>query len=173
MIKTKSDTIWRLENDNQRLKIDLQTIKQCESDLRSQLAIKEKEYQQIQCDCRSHRGEIDNLQKRLQAINANKQSDKQTIQRLEKQLEQEIKRKNELQAELEKKGKNFSNDSKGGVLSGTIGTFNSMMLTQSYKNCSEPCRAKMSSLESEIVMLKQELKNKSEKLKEKEKVNLF
>lgn len=164
LIKQKDDQIWRLETDNQRLKSDLQTIRQCEADLRKQIQLFEAEQKNYSSTISNYQTEIVGLQKKLQNYSTVKQQNLQSIQKLEKQLEEERRKAKqyiEYQVEIEKKARQAEENAA-----------RASAIVESYRNvCSDTCRAKRHELEMELASLKSQLYAKDEHLKDIERVS--
>jgi hypothetical protein len=88
----KDDHVLRLEADIKRLKADLQSSRQCELDLRSQLNSIMTDDRSVKNELAQLRQDNENLQQRLHNLVTTKQQDKQTIIKLEKSLEDEKKK---------------------------------------------------------------------------------
>lgn len=160
-IKLKDDQIWKLETDNQRLRSDLQTIRQCESDLQKQLNAANTLERSLKATIATHQNDIENLQRRLQSSQTAKQQDKQTIQRLEKALEDERKRSkqtNEIQAACEKKIR---------IAEENVARANAM--AEAVRNvCSDSCRNRQRDIELECATLRKDCVVKDEQIRLKE-----
>ena len=132
-------------------------------DLRSQL-------NSITCDERNVKNELaqlrqdnDNLQQRLHNLVTARQQDKQTITKLEKNLDEEKKKlKNQIDTQLanERKAKKAEEAAARAVA----------IAAACRTECSEICKARRRDVENDLKQLQQELKLKDEQLKQSEKV---
>ena len=132
-------------------------------DLRSQL-------NSITCDERNVKNELaqlrqdnDNLQQRLHNLVTARQQDKQTITKLEKNLDEEKKKlKNQIDTQLanERKAKKAEEAAARAVA----------LAAACRTECSEICKARRRDVENDLKQLQQELKLKDEQLKQSEKV---
>lgn len=164
MIKTKEDQIWKVESDNQRLKAELQTIRQCESDLRQQLNCSLSVEKSLKSTISGHQSEIENLQKKVQMVQQVKQQDKQNIQRLERLLEDEkrkAKTSSDMQVASEKKARMAEECAA-----------RASAIAEAVKNvCSESCRQRQREMEMDIAGMRKELHNRDDHLRMKEMVS--
>lgn len=163
MVKEKDDHIWKLESDNQRLKASLQTIRQCEGDLRQQLASHESIEKTLKGTIGGLQADLEHLHKKLQSCQVAKQQDKQSMARLVKALEDEKKRFKmfaDMQAACEKKAR-IAEESAA----------RASAMAEAVRNvCSESCRLRQRDTELEISKLRKELSAKDEQLRLKEMV---
>lgn len=153
----------RLEADIKRLKADLQSSRQCEMDLRSQLNSIMTDDRSVKNELAQLRQDNENLQQRLHNLVTAKQQDKQTIIKLEKNLDEEKKRLKaniEMQINNEKKAKKAE---EAAARAAAIAAANRM-------ECSDSCRAKRREMDNDLKQLQHELKLKEEQLKQSEKV---
>ena len=158
VIKSKDDQIWKLESNNQRLKVKLQTSELCQSDLRQQLNLSQSSEKNLKSTIAGLQSDIEQLQKKLQSFQQWKATDKSNIQRLEKLLEDEKKRakvSNEAQVASEKKAK-MAEDAAA----------RANAIAEAVRNvCSESCRLRQREVELEISNLRKDLVTKEEQLK--------
>ncbi|KAH9520566.1 Macoilin [Dermatophagoides farinae] len=167
LIKAKDDHIWKMEQDNLRLKSDLQTIRQCESDLRKQMETFCNEEKIFRNSITNYQQDIEHLQKKLQNYHQTKQQDRQTIQKLEKQLDEEKRRSKqsiEIQAASEKKAKQAEENAARQIAMATAVAANTRSSTM---GCSDNCRNRQRDFEIELANLRKELLSKDEQLRMK------
>lgn len=166
MIKTKDDVIWKIEGDNQRLKAELQTIRQCEKDLRQQVSGHLDGEKLLKANISGLQLEIEALQRKMQATAQGKQQDKTSIQRLERLLEDErrkAKTSSEMQAVSEKKAR---------LAEETAARASAM--AEAVKNvCSEGCRQRQRDIEMEITNMRKELYAKEDQMRIKDAVSFL
>lgn len=164
LIKTKDDVIWKIEGDNQKLKAELQTIRQCEKDLRQQISGYCDAEKLLKANISGLQLEIEALQRKMQATQQGKQQDRTSIQRLEKMLEDEkrkAKTSSEMQAASEKKAR---------LAEETAARANAM--AEAVKNvCSESCRQRQREIEMEMNNMRKELYAKEEQMHIKDAVS--
>ncbi|XP_027195014.1 macoilin-1-like [Dermatophagoides pteronyssinus] len=171
LIKTKDDHIWKMEQDNLRLKSDLQTIRQCESDLRKQMETFRNEEKIFRNSIANYQQDIEHLQKKIQNYLQAKQQDRQTIQKLEKQLDDEKKRSKqsiEMQTVSEKKAKQVEENAARQIAMATAAAAAAANTRSSTMGCSDNCRVKQRDFEIELANLRKELSAKDEQLRRKE-----
>lgn len=163
-IKLKDDQIWKLESDNSKLKSELQTIRQCESDLQKQLKSYINEEQKLKTELVKQKSEISSLQNKISGMMANKNQVVQNMHKLERQLDDEKKKlrcQMEQQVSVEKRVKQAEENAA-----------RANALAASTRNtCPETCRNKQREYEMEFEKLRNDLKNKEEQLRIKEMVN--
>lgn len=166
LIKTKDDVIWKIEGDNQKLKAELQTIRQCEKDLRQQISGHCDSEKLLKATISGLQLEIEALNRKMQATAQGKQADRTSIQRLEKLLEDEKRRaktSSEMQAASEKKAR---------MAEETAARANAM--AEAVKNvCSESCRQRQREIEVEVTNMRKELYAKEEQMRIKDAVSCF
>lgn len=164
LIKTKEDQIWKVESDNQRLKAELQTIRQCESDLRQQLNCSLSVEKSLKSTISGHQSEIENLQKKVQLVQQVKQQDRANVQRLERLLEDEkrkAKTSSDMQVASEKKARMAEECAA-----------RASAIAEAVKNvCSESCRQRQREMEMDIAGMRKELHNREDHLRMKEMVS--
>ena len=153
-----------MEADIKRLKADLQASRQCELDLRSQLNSIMTDDRSVKNELAQLRQDNENLQQRLHNLVTAKQQDKQTIIKLEKNLDEEkrkLKTNIEMQLTNEKKAKKAE---EAAARAAAIAAANRM-------ECSDNCKAKRREIDNDLKQLQHELKLKEEHLKQSEKVS--
>lgn len=164
MIKTKDDVIWKIEGENQKLKAELQTIRQCEKDLRQQISGHLDTEKLLKANISGLQLEIEALQRKMQATAQGKQQDRTSIQRLERLLEDEkrkAKTSSEMQAASEKKAR---------LAEETAARASAM--AEAVKNvCSESCRQRQREMEMEINNMRKELYAKEDQMRMKDAVS--
>lgn len=163
LLKSKDDQIWKLEMENQRLKSDLQTIRQCESDLRQQLTAFTNDEDKYKSKIAEYQVDIKNLQKKIQGYQTGKQQQLQTIQKLEKSVEDERKKSKLFignQIAIEKKARQAEES-----------VARASAIVENYRNiCSDVCKDRRQELEILVFKLRKELFAKVEQLNENERV---
>jgi hypothetical protein len=152
-----------LEADIKRLKADLQASRQCELDLRSQLNAIVVDDKSVKNELSQLRQDNENLQQRLHNLVTAKQHDKQTIQKLEKSLDDEKKR---LKANLEIQ---VTNEKKAKKAEEVAQRAAALAAAQRFE-CADSCKQKRRELDNDLKQLQHELKLKDEQLKQSEKV---
>ncbi len=154
----------RLEADIKRLKADLQSSRQCELDLRSQLNSIMTDDRSVKNELAQLRQDNENLQQRLHNLVTAKQQDKQTIIRLEKTLDDEkkkLKTNIELQIANERKAKKAE---EAAARAAAFAAANRL-------ECSDSCKVKKRETDNDLKQMQHELKLKDEQLKQSEKVS--
>ncbi|VDI03090.1 Hypothetical predicted protein [Mytilus galloprovincialis] len=161
LINNKDEFIVRLETDVKKLKTDLQSSRNCEQELKSQITtylLEDKslrsEYYQLQID-------NENLQNKLHNLVTSRQQDKQNISLLEKKMNEERKIRGgiELQLNTERKAKKAEEAAAARAIA--------VASTQRIE-CSEQCKSKQRNIETEIKQYQRDLKMKEEQYRQLE-----
>lgn len=156
----KDDHTYRLEADIKRLKADLQSSRQCEQELRSQI-------HSISVGERSLRNEVlqlqqdnESLQNKLHNLVTARQQDKQTITQLEKRLQEErkIRTLTENQLSSERKAKKAEE----------AAAARAVAMATARTDCTENCKSRRRDLESDIKQLRRDLKMREDKIQQME-----
>ncbi|XP_063244014.1 macoilin isoform X2 [Bacillus rossius redtenbacheri] len=157
-VHQKDDYCLRLEADVKRLKIDLQSSRQVEQDLRSQVNSYLSSERSLKNELSQLQQDNDNLQSKLHGLVSARQTDKQAISQLERRLQEERRVRSSLESQLaaERKAKKAEE----------AAAARAVALAAANKNggcCTENCRARQRDLETEGKQLRRELKAKDEK----------
>ncbi|XP_070567416.1 macoilin-like [Ptychodera flava] len=155
----KEDKIYRLEADIKRLKADLQSSRQTEQDLRSQIMSLQLEEKSTKTELQKMRDTNESLQARLHNLVTQKQQDKQNLSKLEQKLKQEKESRSVIETQLRDERKNKKAEEAASVA----------MASVRMGECSDSCKARRMDLTEEIMSLKKEHKEKDEVLKKLEK----
>ncbi|PNF14428.1 hypothetical protein B7P43_G01700, partial [Cryptotermes secundus] len=153
----KDEYCLRLEADVKRLKTDLQSSRQLEQDLRSQINTLISSEKSIKNELAQLQQDNDDLQSKLHGLVTARQMDKQIISQLERRLQEERRLRNSCEAQLaaERKAKKAEEAAAARAVA---------MATATNKNeCTESCRARRRDLETEGKQLRRELKLKDDR----------
>ncbi|KAK6628136.1 hypothetical protein RUM44_010619 [Polyplax serrata] len=155
-LTVKDDCLQRLEADVKRLKIDLQVSRQLENDLRTQLANANSCERSVKNELTQLQHHNDDLQTRLHGLVTARQTDKQTINHLEKKLSEERRARSSCEAQLAAERKAKKAEEAAAAQAAAIA-----QLTKG--ECTE-CRTRRRELEIETKQLRRELKLKEERI---------
>ncbi|KAK3097033.1 hypothetical protein FSP39_005760 [Pinctada imbricata] len=157
----KDDTISRLECDIKKLKADLQSSRNTEQELRSQMnqyitgdkALRSELYQLQQ--------DNENLQNKLHNLVTSRQQDKQNIAVLEKKMNEERKLRAgvELQLNTERKAKKAEEAAAARAVA---------IATAARVECTDTCKARQRNIENDIKQLKRDLHMREEQFRQLE-----
>jgi len=143
----KDDNVTKLELDVKRLRADLNSSRQTEQELRSQvsnLAVQERnarnQLQLLQLD-------NDQLQSKLHHLVSGRQQDKQTLAQLERKLADERKLRQGSDAQLQQEKKKVA------------------QAAEQASKCTEQCKARRRDLEAEIRQLRRENKQYEDRVR--------
>lgn len=153
----KDEYCLRLEADVKRLKIDLQSSRQTEQELRSQvnsLISTEKTVRNELCQLQL---DNDDLQSKLHGLVSARQMDKQTLSQLERRVQEERRLRSTAEAQLaaERKAKKAEEAAAARAVA---------LAAATKAECTESCRVRRRDLEAETKQLRRELKAKEERL---------
>ncbi|XP_078398122.1 macoilin-like isoform X1 [Cetorhinus maximus] len=158
---SKQETVLRLENDIKKLKADLQTSRQSEQELRSQVNVLTNSKQKIRSELVQLRQENELLQTRMHCALQAKQKDKQNIAYLEKKLRTELEGRALLEKQLM--------DTKRRKTDETTVIARAISLNASIRGeCTETLKNRIKELDVEYRQLQTELKMKDEHLRKVE-----
>ncbi|XP_066992431.2 macoilin-1 [Anabrus simplex] len=148
----------RLEADVKRLKIDLQSSRQLEQDLRSQINTLIAGEKSVKSELTQLRQDNDELQSKLHGLVTARQMDKQTISQLERRLQEERRLRTSCEAQLtaERKAKKAEEAAAARAVAMATAAANK-------PECTESCRVRRRELEADGKQLRRELKLKDER----------
>ncbi|PIK50967.1 hypothetical protein BSL78_12135 [Apostichopus japonicus] len=155
----KDDFIIRLESDIKKLKADLQSSRQTESDLRTDISRYAAEEKKAKCDWEQLQKENESLQTRLHNLVTQKQQDKQNLVKMEQKVKQERETRSSTENQLREERKNRKME-EAAARAMIMAAANPSRVIE----CSESCRTKQKDQENEICRLTQEGRDKQEKL---------
>ncbi|XP_020387470.2 macoilin-like [Rhincodon typus] len=158
---SKPETVLRLEHDIKKLKADLQTSRQSEQELRSQINLLTNSKQKIRSELVQLRQENELLQTRMHCALQAKQKDKQNIIYLEKKLRTELDGRALLEKQLMDTKKRKTDETT--VIARAV-SFNASIRGDS----TETLKNRMKELDAEYKQLQTELKMKDEHLRKVE-----
>ena len=165
LVTPKDDFIMRLEADIKRLKADLQSSRQTEQELRSQINSLASEERGSKAEICQLLQDNENLQTKLHNLVTARQQDKQNISNLEKKILEEKKNKASLETQLstERKAKKDAVE----VAASTNRTLAIAAASRTPSgDCTESCKSKRRELENDLKQLKRELKLREEQLRQ-------
>jgi len=156
-IHHKDEYCLRLEADVKRLKTDLQSSRQLEQDLRSQINTLISGEKSIKSELTQLQQDNDDLQSKLHGLVTARQMDKQTISQLERRLQEERRLRNSCEAQLaaERKAKKAEEAAAARAVA--------IAAAANKNECTESCRARRRDLETEGKQLRRELKLKDDR----------
>ncbi|KAL0275614.1 UNVERIFIED_CONTAM: hypothetical protein PYX00_003417 [Menopon gallinae] len=154
----RDEYLQRLEADVKRLKIDLQSSRQIEQDLRSQLVSVTNCERSAKSELTQLQHHNDDLQTRLHGLVSARQLDKQAMSQLEKKLADERRARGSCEAQLAAERKAKKAEEAAAAQAVAIAT------ALNKGECTESCRARRRELEAETKQLKRELKLKEERI---------
>ncbi|XP_055944736.1 macoilin-1-like isoform X1 [Argiope bruennichi] len=157
----KDEHTYRLEADIKRLKVDLQSSRQSEQDLRSQIHSISVGERSVKSELLQLQQDNESLQNKLQTLTAARQQDKLTISSLEKRLQEERKMRTmcENQLAAERKAKKADEAAAARAVA---------LATAARTECTETCKSRRRDMENEIKQLRRDLKLRDEKLTQME-----
>ncbi|ESO94855.1 hypothetical protein LOTGIDRAFT_232281 [Lottia gigantea] len=146
----KEEVIVRLESDMKKAKSDLQSSRNLEQELRSQINNLISSEKSQQSEIFQLQQDNDNLQNKLHNLVTGKQQDKQNIAILEKKLAEERKLRTSLDQQLsaERKAKKVEDAAARAVA----------MAAASRNECTESCKARRRESENDVKLLRRDLK---------------
>ncbi|XP_021939763.1 macoilin-1 isoform X2 [Zootermopsis nevadensis] len=156
-IHHKDEYCLRLEADVKRLKTDLQSSRQLEQDLHSQINTLISSEKSIKSELAQLQQDNDDLQSKLHGLVIARQMDKQTISQLERRLQDERRLRSSCEAQLaaERKAKKSEEAAATRAIA--------MAAAVNKNECTESCRARRRDLETEGKQLRRELKLKDDR----------
>ncbi|XP_060915013.1 macoilin-1-like isoform X1 [Labrus mixtus] len=157
----KSDALIRLEQDVKRLKVDLQTNRQLESELRSQLSSLSSQDRSLRSELGQLRQDNELLENKLHSAIQAKQKDKQTMAQLEKRLkiEQEARAQAEKQLAEERKRKKMEEATAARAIA---------LAAATRVESTDSLRGRIRELETECKKISLDVKLKEEQLRDLE-----
>ncbi|XP_060067723.1 macoilin-like [Ylistrum balloti] len=157
----KDEVILRLESDIKKLKTDLQTSRNCEQELRTQIGSFMGGEKSMRSELYQLQEDNESLQNKLHNLVTSRQQDKQSILLLEKKLNEERKGRAgiELQLNSERKAKKAEEAAAARAVA---------MAAAARGECTESCKARQKNIENDIKLLKQNLKVREEQFRQLE-----
>ncbi|XP_015792345.1 macoilin isoform X1 [Tetranychus urticae] len=151
----KDELVIRLEADIKRLKAYLQASRQTELELKSQINSLLSEERSLKSELSTLQQDNDSLQTRLHNLLSARQQDKQTVSQLEKRLQEEKKSRASYESQLasERKAKKDEANARAAAAAARI-------------ECTEICKNKRRELESELKLLRKEIKVREDQVKQ-------
>lgn len=156
----KDDHTFRLEADIKRLKADLQSSRQCEQDLRSQIHNISVGERSVKSELLQLQQDNESLQHKLHNLVTARQQDKQTISSLEKRVQEERKMRTlyENQLAAERKAKKAEE----------AAAARAVAMATARTECTENCKSRRRDLENDMKQLRRDLKLRDEKIQQME-----
>ncbi|CAL1275191.1 unnamed protein product [Larinioides sclopetarius] len=156
----KDEHTYRLEADIKRLKVDLQSSRQSEQDLRSQIHSISVGERSVKSELLQLQQDNESLQNKLQNLTAARQQDKLTISSLEKRLQEERKMRTMCENQLAAERKAKKADEAAAARAVAMAT--------ARTECTETCKSRRREMENDIKQLRRDLKMRDEKLQQME-----
>ncbi|XP_011633874.1 macoilin-1 isoform X3 [Pogonomyrmex barbatus] len=155
--KQQEDYYQRLEADIKRLKSDLQSSRQLEQELRSQINILLNGERQAKGDIQQLQHDNDQLQSKLHGLVTARQLDKQTMSSLEKRIAEERKQRTACEASLlsERRARRAAEEARSAVPPPPPPLIR--------QECTDACKSRRSQMEQDLKNLRRELKSKEER----------
>ncbi|KYQ57910.1 Macoilin [Trachymyrmex zeteki] len=147
----------RLEADIKRLKSDLQSSRQMEQELRSQINVLLNGERQAKGDIQQLQHDNDQLQSKLHGLVTARQLDKQTVSSLEKRIAEERKQRNACEASLlsERRARRAAEEARSAIPPPPPPLIR--------QECTDACKNRRSQMEQDLKNLRRELKLKEER----------
>ncbi|XP_011146692.1 macoilin-1 isoform X2 [Harpegnathos saltator] len=147
----------RLEADIKRLKSDLQSSRQLEQELRSQINTLLNGERQAKGDIQQLQHDNDQLQSKLHGLVTARQLDKQTISSLEKRIAEERKQRTACEASLvsERRARRAAEEARSAIPPPPPPLIR--------QECTDTCKSRRSQMEQDLKNLRRELKSKEER----------
>ncbi|XP_076652165.1 macoilin-1 isoform X1 [Halictus rubicundus] len=147
----------RLEADIKRLKSDLQSSRQLEQELRSQINTLQSGERQAKDDIEQLQHDNDQLQTKLNGLVIARQSDKQTMTSLEKRIAEERKQRTACEATLvsERRARRAAEEARSAIPPPPPPLIR--------QECTESCKSRRTQMEQDLKNLRRELKTKDER----------
>ncbi|KAG8189874.1 hypothetical protein JTE90_023380 [Oedothorax gibbosus] len=156
----KDDHTYRLEADIKRLKADLQSSRQSEQDLRSQVHSISVGERSVKSELLQLQQDNESMQHKLQNLTAARQQDKSTITSLEKRLQEERKMRSLCESQLSAERKAKKADDAAAA--------RAVALATARTECTETCKVRRREMENEIKQLRRDMKLRDDKLQQME-----
>lgn len=156
----KDEIIGRLENDVKRLKADLQSSRNTEQELRTQIANMSITEKSMRSELYQFQQDNENLQNKLHNLVTSRQQDKQTISILERKLQEACKNKCAVEQQLasERKAKKAEESAAA----------RAVLMAAAREECNENCKARRRDSENDLKQLRRELKIREEQFRQLE-----
>ncbi|XP_034185686.1 macoilin-1 isoform X2 [Osmia lignaria lignaria] len=147
----------RLEADIKRLKSDLQSSRQLEQELRSQINTLQNGERQAKGDIQQLQHDNDQLQSKLHGLVTARQLDKQTMSSLEKRIAEERKQRTACEASLvsERRARRAAEEARSAIPPPPPPLIR--------QECTDTCKTRRSQMEQDLKNLRRELKTKDER----------
>nr|XP_031829828.1 macoilin isoform X3 [Nomia melanderi] len=155
--KQQDEYCQRLEADIKRLKSDLQSSRQLEQELRSQINTLQNGERQAKGDIQQLQHDNDQLQSKLHGLVTARQLDKQTMSSLEKRIAEERKQRTACEATLvsERRARRAAEEARSAIPPPPPPLIR--------QECTESCKTRRSQMEQDLKNLRRELKTKEER----------
>lgn len=159
---SRDDYCQRLEADVKRLKIDLQSSRQTEQDLRSQITTHQLAEKSLRCELAQCQKDNEELQAKLHVLVSARQSDKQAVAQSEKRLAEERRLRSNAESQLaaERKAKKAEDAAAARAVAMAAAAAAS---AANKSECTETCKLRRRDLEAENKQLQRELKLKEDR----------
>ncbi|XP_048269154.1 macoilin-1 isoform X1 [Bombus terrestris] len=147
----------RLEADIKRLKSDLQSSRQLEQELRSQISSLQNGERQAKGDIQQLQHDNDQLQSKLHGLVTARQLDKQTMSSLEKRIAEERKQRTACEASLvsERRARRAAEEARSAIPPPPPPLIR--------QECTDTCKSRRTQMEQDLKNLRRELKTKEER----------
>lgn len=147
----------RLEADVKRLKSDLQSSRQLEQELRSQISNLQNGERQAKGDIQQLQHDNDQLQSKLHGLVTARQLDKQTMSSLEKRIAEERKQRTACEASLvtERRARRAAEEARSALPPPPPPLVR--------QECTDSCKSRRTQMEQDLKSLRRELKTKEER----------
>ncbi|XP_041350634.1 macoilin-1-like [Gigantopelta aegis] len=154
----KDETISRLETDIKKLKADLQSSRNCEQELRSQINSLNIADKSMRSELYQLQQDNENLQNKLHNLVTSRQQDKQNIAMLEKKFLEERKLRTSIETQLaaERKAKKAEEAAAARAVA---------MATATRLECSESCKMRRKDSENDMKQLRRDLKMREDQFR--------
>ncbi|XP_043252145.1 macoilin-1 isoform X3 [Colletes gigas] len=155
--KQQDDYCQRLEADIKRLKSDLQSSRQLEQELRSQINTLQNGERQAKGDIQQLQHDNDQLQSKLHGLVTARQLDKQTMSSLEKRIAEERKQRTACEASLvsERRARRAAEEARSAIPPPPPPLIR--------QECTDTCKTRRTQMEQDLKNLRREVKTKEER----------
>ncbi|KAJ1522174.1 hypothetical protein ONE63_002484 [Megalurothrips usitatus] len=171
---SRDDYCQRLEADVKRFKIDLQSSRQMEQELRSQVTTHQLAEKSIRCELAQCQKDNEELQAKLHVLVSARQTDKQLMAQLEKRLSEERRLRSNAESLLASERKAKKAEDAATARAVAMAAAAAAATAANKPECTESCKARRREIENENNHLHRELKIKEDHIvnMERELINL-
>lgn len=148
----KDDHVLRLEADLKKLKIELQSSRQLESELRSQISSLLSDEKNLKAKVLQLQQDKEDFEVKLQNLLTARQQDKHQVSQLKERLQEEKKSRVSYESQLASERKAKKDEARTAAVNVRI-------------ECTESCKNKCKQLENEVKQLRKDLRTREDQVK--------